>query len=105
MTSIYELATLNSKGQITIPRSIRQALGIDTGSKLAFELRNGEVVMTRVEVEHEDPVIGAFLDLLSADIQVGHHVSGLPQELDKAMQDNASHVIELNKNIDGDVVI
>ncbi|SCZ54176.1 MULTISPECIES: AbrB/MazE/SpoVT family DNA-binding domain-containing protein [Photorhabdus] len=43
MASIYELATLNSKGQITIPRSIRQALGIDTGSKLAFELRNGNV--------------------------------------------------------------
>ncbi|MCC8375982.1 MULTISPECIES: type II toxin-antitoxin system PrlF family antitoxin [Photorhabdus] len=105
MTSIYELATLTSKGQITIPRSIRQALGVDTGSKLAFELRDGEVVVTRVGIEHEDPVIGAFLELLSADIQAGHHVSGLPKELEEAMQYNAGHAIDLNENIDGDVVI
>ncbi|MGS0629451.1 AbrB/MazE/SpoVT family DNA-binding domain-containing protein [Photorhabdus asymbiotica] len=36
--SIYELATLTSKGQITSPKLIHQALGLDTGSKLAFEL-------------------------------------------------------------------
>ncbi|RAW98003.1 MULTISPECIES: type II toxin-antitoxin system PrlF family antitoxin [unclassified Photorhabdus] len=105
MTSIYELATLTSKGQITIPKSIRQALGIGTGSKLAFELCNGEIVVTCVGIEHEDPVIGAFLDLLSEDIQVGHHVSGLPKELEEAMQYNVGHAIDLSENIDGDVVI
>ncbi|NHB90716.1 type II toxin-antitoxin system PrlF family antitoxin [Photorhabdus cinerea] len=105
MISIYELATLTSKGQITLPKPIRQALGIDTGSKLAFELRGGEVVMTRAGAEHEDPVIGAFLDLLSADIRAGRHVNGLPKELYEAMQYNADHTIDLNEDIDGDVVI
>ena len=46
MPAIHEVATLTSKGQITLPKSIRQALGADTGSKLAFELRGGEVVVS-----------------------------------------------------------
>ncbi len=33
MPAIHEVATLTSKGQITLPKSIRQALGADTGSK------------------------------------------------------------------------
>ncbi|WP_391529786.1 type II toxin-antitoxin system PrlF family antitoxin [Photorhabdus akhurstii] len=104
MSDTYELVTLTSKGQITLPWSIRQVLGVDTGSQLAFELRNGEVVVTHVRVEHEDPLIGAFLDLLSEDIQAGH-MSDLPKELDEAMQHNTGHVIDLNENIVGDVVI
>ena len=32
MPVIQELATLTSKGQITLPKSIRQALGADAGS-------------------------------------------------------------------------
>ncbi|MGA9366773.1 MAG: AbrB/MazE/SpoVT family DNA-binding domain-containing protein, partial [Steroidobacteraceae bacterium] len=35
MASIQETATLTSKGQITLPKSVRQVLGVDTGSKLA----------------------------------------------------------------------
>ena len=46
MPGIHELATLTSKGQITLPKSIRQALGVTTGGKVAFELRGGEVGTT-----------------------------------------------------------
>ncbi|CAM5779587.1 hypothetical protein CCAE64S_00372 [Castellaniella caeni] len=55
MPAIHEVATLTSKGQITLPKSIWQALGADTGSKLAFELRGDEVVVTRADAEHDDP--------------------------------------------------
>lgn len=34
-------ATLTSKGQITLPREVRQALGLTTGSRVAF-VRTGE---------------------------------------------------------------
>ena len=37
MPAIHEVATLTSKGQITLPKSIRQALGVDTGGKVAFD--------------------------------------------------------------------
>jgi len=50
-----------------LPKSIRQALGADTGSKLAFELRGAEVVVTRADADHEDPAIAAFLTLLARD--------------------------------------
>lgn len=31
-------ATVTSKGQVTIPLAIRQALGLDAGTRLSFEL-------------------------------------------------------------------
>jgi AbrB family looped-hinge helix DNA binding protein len=36
-------ATLTSKGQVTIPQAIREALGLDTGARLSFELDKGEL--------------------------------------------------------------
>ena len=38
MSIIHEVATMTAKGQITLPKTIRQALGVDTGAKVAFEL-------------------------------------------------------------------
>jgi antitoxin PrlF len=105
MSSIHELATLTSKGQITLPKSIRQALGVDTGGKVAFELRGGEVVVTRAEAEHEDPAIGAFLGLLEADIRAGRHLQSLPEDLARAMLANAGHAVNLDEEIDGEVAL
>ena len=61
MSSVHALATITSKGEISLPRPIRQALGVDAGSKVAFDLRDGQVVVTCADPEHEDPAIGAFL--------------------------------------------
>jgi len=36
-------ATLTSKGQVTIPLAIREALGLSTGTQLSFELAGGEL--------------------------------------------------------------
>ena len=36
-------ATLTSKGQVTIPLAIREALGLSTGTQLSFELTGGEL--------------------------------------------------------------
>ena len=38
MPIIHEVATMTAKGQITVPKPIRQALGADTGTKVTFEL-------------------------------------------------------------------
>lgn len=105
MSSIHELATLTSKGQITLPKTIRQALGVTTGGKVAFELRGGEVVVTRAEVEHEDPAIGAFLNLLEADICEGRSVRVLPEELARAMLANVGKAENLDEEIEGEVAL
>ncbi len=105
MSRIHETATLTSKGQITLPKSIRQILDVDTGAKVAFDLREGQVIVTRADAEHEDPVIGAFLALLETDIRAGRHVQSLPEDLVQAMLANASHAENLDEDIEGEVAL
>ena len=46
------IATLTSKGQVTIPKPVREALGIDAGDEIDFVLAaNGSV---RLEVRRRD---------------------------------------------------
>ncbi len=105
MPTLHEFATITSKGQITLPKPIRQALGVDTGSKVAFDLHDdGHVTVSRAETEHEDPVISAFLTLLVQDIQHGRNVQGLPDDLTQAMLLHAQFA-DLSEDISGDVVI
>jgi antitoxin PrlF len=105
MPEIREVATLTSKGQITLPKPIRQALGVDVGGKVAFDLRGGEVIVTRVDAEHVDPAIEAFLGLLEADIRAGRHVQCLPDSLARAMLASAGHAVDLDVDIEGEVAL
>ena len=105
MPAIHEIATLTSKGQVTLPKSVRQLLGVDTGGKIAFDVSGGEIVVSRVETTHEDPAIGAFLGLLEADIRGGHNLTALPEDLAQTMLANANHPVNLDEDIDGEVAI
>lgn len=40
---------VSSKGQVTIPREIRDTLGVVQGDSLAYEVRDGVVILRRVE--------------------------------------------------------
>ena len=105
MPSIHEQATLTSKGQITLPKAIRQALGVTTGGKVSFELRGSEVIVTRADAEHEDPAIGAFLGVLEQDIREGRHMGNLPEDLARAMLANLEHPIGQHEDIEGEVAL
>lgn len=106
MPTIHEVATITTKGQITLPKPIRQALGVDYGGKVAFDLRGSQVVVTRVEDEpHEDPAIGSFLALLEKDIQSGRHITTLPQNLAQSMLAAIRNPVDLNEEIEGDVAL
>ncbi|MBA6115255.1 type II toxin-antitoxin system PrlF family antitoxin [Pseudomonas sp. NC26] len=105
MPAIHEIATLTSKGQVTLPKAVRQLLGLSTGAKVAFDVRGSEVVVSRVEADHEDPAIGAFLDLLEADIRSGRNITALPDDLVQTMLANASHHVNLDEEIDGEVAL
>ena len=106
MPDIHEVATVTSKGQITLPKPIRQALGVTVGGKVAFDLRHGEVVVTRADKgDHEDPAIEAFLGLLQRDIHAGKNVRLLPDELVQAMTANARLAVNADEPIDGDVAL
>ena len=106
MQAIHEVATITSKGQITLPKPIRQALGVDFGGKVAFDLRGSQVVVTRVENEvHEDPAIAGFLALLEKDIAAGRHISTLPADLAQSMLAAINRPVDLSEDIHGDVAL
>ncbi len=105
MPAIHEVATITSKGQITLPKSIRQALGVDSGGKVAFDLRGSKVVVSRLEDDiHEDPAIAGFLMLLEKDIQSGK-VTSLPEGLARSMLAASKHAPEPTDEIEGDVAL
>ena len=90
MSIVREVATVTAKGRIALPKSIRRALGVNVGARVAFELHeDGQVVVSRADAEHEDPAIGAFLDLLAADIRAGRHVRAMPADLARDMLEHA----------------
>lgn len=112
MPTIHEVASVTSKGQITLPKAIRQLLDISVGGKIAFDLRGEEVVVSKVDQEggNDDPAIGAFLGLLENDIKAGNVVS-LPADLVQAMMANLHYLPDqedaledaLNDDIVGEV--
>jgi antitoxin PrlF len=84
--AIEEICTITAKGQTTVPKAIRQAIGVDYGGKIAFRLEEGVVTLHRVEAEHEDPALASFLKLIETDIAHGRNVEAIPADLLDAMR-------------------
>ena len=106
MPPIHEIATVTSKGQVTLPKAIRQALGLDTGSQIAFEVRGSEVVVSRTgETAHEDPAIASFLALIEKDLAAGRNTTSLPDDLARAMIEAAHQSSPTDEEIEGDVAL
>ena len=45
MKALLAEATVSSKGQVTLPAAIRAQMGIETGTRLRFELRGTELIV------------------------------------------------------------
>ena len=104
MSRIHEVATITSKGQITLPKPIRQALGVDAGGKVAFDFNGKTIAVTRAEPgEHADPAIARFLALLERDLADGKNVMALPAALAKSLQQAKKRRVEISEEIVGDV--
>jgi AbrB family looped-hinge helix DNA binding protein len=52
------IATVTSKGQISIPARIRKHLGIEKGTQLFVEERGDEIVLRPLTAEHLDRMAG-----------------------------------------------
>ncbi len=66
---VEEVCTITAKGQTTVPKAVRQALGVGYGGRIAFRVK-GKVVtvyaLPEEDVSH--PALAPFLALLEADI-------------------------------------
>lgn len=104
MPIILEVATMTAKGQITVPKPIRQVLDADAGTRMAFELReNGEVIVSRADAGHEDPAIRAFLGLIEQEIGAARGVADIPDDVAQRMLEHAGLDIDPDEPIKGDV--
>lgn len=68
-TTLEVESTLTDRYQTTVPETVRRALRLGKRDKIQYTIRpGGEVVLTRVETEVDDPVLGQFLGFLARDI-------------------------------------
>jgi antitoxin PrlF len=102
---LEEISTITAKGQTTVPKSVRTALGVDYGGKIAFRVDERGVSVHRAEVDNEDPAIDRFLAFLADDIaRRPEAVSALSPALAERLAMLTDGVkVDLNAPIDGDV--
>jgi len=59
-----ELVTVSSKGQIAIPKKVRDALNLAEGTKLSIEVRGQKIVLSKEPAWKKLSGAGAGLDLV-----------------------------------------
>ena len=74
---------VTSKSQTTIPSGVRKALRVAPGDELEYVIEGDRAVIRKAADEDaEDPVLGAFLNLLAADMtEHPSRVRRMPSEL------------------------
>lgn len=66
---VEEVCTITAKGQTTVPKAVRQALGVGYGGRIAFRVEKGRVTVHALPGdEAADPALAPFLRLLEADV-------------------------------------
>jgi antitoxin PrlF len=104
--TIEETSTITGKGQTTVPKAVRQALGVDCGGKIAYRVEGGTVTLHNPEAESRDPALAAFLGLIERDVAAGRNVRDLPAGLAAALRRAANQVrVELDEKLEGEVAI
>lgn len=101
---IEETSTITAKGQTTVPKPVRQALGVDYGGKIVFRVENGKVTVSKPGVEHRDPALTGFLKLIERDISAGRNVRDLPKDVLASLRRSIKDVaVDLDETLEGDV--
>lgn len=101
--TIEETSKITEKGQTTVPKAVRRALGVTYGGEIAFRVENGRVTVVNPKAEHRDPALGSFLKLLEKDIAAGRNVRDLPPSLAAALRKALKTKVDLTESLEGDV--
>ncbi|MBY0612906.1 MAG: type II toxin-antitoxin system PrlF family antitoxin [Beijerinckiaceae bacterium] len=104
---IEERSKITAKGQTTLPKAVRQALGVDVGDEVIFNVNEDGVVIRRANAEEADPVIERFLHFLADDVARNPTaIVGFPENLARRMAELTDDIdIDLQEDIDGAVAI
>ena len=64
---------LSSKGQLVIPKSIREALRLKTGTRFDVSVQKGKIILDPVQTSAVDALYGKYPDVdLLADLEAEH---------------------------------
>lgn len=108
MQVIEEVCTITAKGQTTVPKAVRQALGVGYGGRIAFRVEGSSVTIHALGDDNEhDPALSPFLSLLAADLTARPAEAVLPFDPNTvsrlgALAEGIGEV-DLNAPIEGDV--
>lgn len=107
MSAIEEVCTITAKGQTTVPKAIRQALGVGYGGRIAFRVEGGTVSVHAVAELEEDPALAPFLALLERDFAARPEaLVPLTPELAARMAAATEGVaVDLDSPIEGEVAL
>ena len=108
MPRVEEVCTITAKGQTTVPKAVRQALGVGYGGKIAFRVEEGRVTVHGLAgTASEDPALTPFLALLAADMsdRAEQAVRPLPAALVRRLETlaAAAGAVEPDDVIEGEV--
>jgi antitoxin PrlF len=91
-------SALNDRYQTTIPKAVRDVLGLKKRDTLRFTIQSdGQVFLSRATPPEEDPVLGGFLRFLARGIERN------PQRIEAAGRDLAERVNSLVGTIEVDL--
>jgi antitoxin PrlF len=103
MPAVLErVGTITEKGQITVPKPVRDALGVSYGGRIVFRVDEHGVSVHAVTDPEEHPVLASFLSFLAKDMRNRPQaISAFPKalarriaELTKAQEVNPDEEIE-----------
>lgn len=109
MPTVEEVCTITAKGQTTVPKAVRRALGVGYGGRIAFRVEKGRVTVHAVVEDDEaaDPALVPFLALLETNFATrpGNAVRPFPEAVAGRLEVLATEVGDVDPNvpIDGDV--
>lgn len=107
---LKEESTITAKGQTTVPKSVRQALGVDYGGRVSFVVDDQRrVYLEKAGVaEPEDPVVESFLEFLARDMasHPGKSVLTFPAALrDRIAALTEAMTVDPDADIEGEVAL
>ncbi len=106
---LKEESTITAKGQTTVPKAVRQALGVDYGGRIAFLVDDQQRIYVEKAVDEEsDPVVDRFLTFLAQDMtkHPGTSIVALSPTLrDRIAALTEDMDVDPDAEIDGDVAL
>ena len=78
--------TLTSKGQVTIPKSVRDSIGLRTGDKIEFIITEKNEVLLRPITKKVDDVFGVLYKSGRTIVTVEEMDAGIKQKIRESFQ-------------------